>query len=79
MPGLEDPADAIALEEQGEPGDVVLVRMGQDDRVDPPVPRRDPLVERDEQPVRIRPAVDQQSAAARALDEDRVALADIED
>ena len=41
-PRLEDAADAVALEQQGEPGDVVLVRVAQDDGVDPAVPRRDP-------------------------------------
>ena len=57
---------------------MVLVRVRQDDRVDPPVPRRDPLVEDDEEPVRVGAAVDEEPAAARALDEDRVALPDIE-
>ena len=54
---------------------MVLVRVGQDDDVDPAVPRREAPIERDEQPVRVRSAVDEQPAAARALDEDRVALA----
>ena len=58
---------------------MVLVRVGQDHGVDPPVPRRDPLVEHDEQPVRVGSAVDEQPTAAGALDEDRVALADVED
>ena len=78
-PGLEHPADAVAVEQEGQAGDVVLVRVRQDDRVDPPVPRRDPPIELDEQPVGIRPAIDQQAAAARALDEDGVALPDVED
>jgi hypothetical protein len=75
---LEDGPDAIAVEQQHEPRDVVLVRVGQDDRVDPPVPGWDPTVELDEQAVGIRPPVDQQATAPGALDEDRVALADIE-
>ena len=79
MPGLDDPPHPVALEQQRQTGDVVLVRVRQDDRVDPPVPRRDPPVERDEQPVGIGAAVDEQPPAARALDEDRVALPDIED
>ena len=76
---LEDPADLVALEQQGETGDVILVRVAEDDGVDPSVPRRDPGVEGDEQAARIRTTVDEQAAAARALDEDRVALADVED
>jgi hypothetical protein len=78
-PRLEDTADVIPLEEQCEAGHVILVGVGQDQRVDPSIPRRDVAVERDEQPVGIGSAVDEQSATARALDEDRVALSDIED
>ena len=78
-PRFEDAADVVALEEQRESGDVILVRVGQDQGVDPPIPRRDAAVERDQQPVGVRTTVDQQSAAARALDEDRVALSDVED
>ncbi len=58
---------------------MVLVGMGQDEEVDPPVPRREPRVERDEQAVRVRAAVDQETTAATALDQDRVTLADVED
>ncbi len=63
-PGLEHAPDAVAREQQGQARDVVLVRMGQDDDVDPPVPRRQSLVERHEEPVGIGPAVDQEAAAA---------------
>ena len=58
---------------------MVLVRVAEHDGVDPPVPRRDPLVEVDEQAVRVRPAVDQQPTAARSFDEDGIALPDVED
>ncbi len=78
-PGLEHATDAIALQQQGEAGDMVLVRVGQDHGIDPTVPRRDPRVEDDEQPVRVGPTVDEQPATARPLDEDRVTLADVED
>jgi len=78
-PGFEHPADVVALEEQGESGDVILVWVRQDQGVDASVPRRDAAVERDEEPVGIGTSVDQQPTAARALDEDRVALSDIED
>jgi hypothetical protein len=69
----------VTLEQQGEPGHVILVRVGQDQGVDPAIPRRDAAVEGDQQPVGIRTTVDQQPTAMRALDEDRVALSDIED
>ena len=58
---------------------MILVGMGQDDDVDPPVPRRNPPIELDEEPVRIRPAIDEHSPAAVPLDEDRISLPDIED
>ena len=59
---FEDASDAIPLEEQREPGDVVLVRVTQDDRVDAPVPRRDAPIQFDQQPAGVRPTVDQESA-----------------
>ena len=62
---LVHPADAVALEQQREPGDVVLVRMRQHQDVDPAVPRRQALVERDQQPAGIGPAIDDHPAAAR--------------
>lgn len=61
--GLHNPLDAVPLEEQRESGHMILVRMREDDRIDPSIPWRDALVERHEQPVRIRPTVDQQSSA----------------
>ena len=78
-PGFEDAGDVIALEKQGKTGDMILVRVRQDQRVDASIPWRDAAVERDEQAIGIGPAVDQQPTAARALDEDRVALSDVED
>ncbi len=78
-PRFEHPGDVVALEEQGESRDMILVRVRQDQGVDASVPRRDAAVEGDEEPVRIGTSVDQQSTTARAFDEDRVALSDIED
>jgi hypothetical protein len=77
--GLEDPNHAVALEEQGEARDVVFVRMAEDDDVDAAIPRRDPTIQGDQQAVGIGPAVDQQTPSARSLDQDRIALADVED
>jgi hypothetical protein len=78
-PGFEDPVDAIAVEEQRQAGDVVLVRVRQDHRVEPPVPRRDPPIELDQQSIGIGAAIDQKATTARPLDQDGVALADVED
>jgi hypothetical protein len=61
-PRLEHAADPIACQKQGEACDVILVRMGQDHGVDPPVPWRDPSVEDHQQPVRVGSTVDQQPA-----------------
>ncbi len=63
-PGLQDAVDAISIQEQGQPRDVILVRMGQDDGVKAPVPRWDTSIELDQEPIGIGPAVDQQSSAA---------------
>jgi hypothetical protein len=58
---------------------VVLVGVGQDEDVDPAVPGWQPPIELDEEAVRIRAGVDEHPTAVAALDEDRVALADVED
>jgi hypothetical protein len=57
---------------------VILVRVGEDHQVDPTIPGRNVRIELDEQPIRVGPAVHQQTAAAVALDQNRVALPDIE-
>jgi hypothetical protein len=77
--GLQDATHPIAIEQQREAGDMILVRMRQDDGVQPSVPRRDSPIELDEEPVGIGPAVDEQPPSVGALDEDRVALTDVED
>jgi hypothetical protein len=76
-PRLERPPDAVPVEEQREPGDVILVRMGEHDRVQPSVPRRHAPVELDEEALGVRAAVDEDPPAGGTLDEDRVALPDI--
>ena len=77
--GLVDTLDTVALEQEDQAPDVILVRVRQDDRVDAAIPRRQSLVEGDEEVARVRPAVDEQPAAPAPLDEDRVALADVDD
>jgi hypothetical protein len=52
--------------------------MRQHDEVEAPVPRRQPTVESDEQPVRVGSAVDEEAPAPIALDQHRVALSDVE-
>ena len=68
----------VSLEDQRQARNVVLVGMGEHDDVDPAIPRRQPLVERLQESSRVRPAVDHHPPAATALDEDRVALPDIQ-
>ncbi len=57
---------------------MVLVRVGQDEDVDPAVPWREALVEQAQQPVGIGSAVDEEASPTAAFDEDRVTLADVE-
>ena len=78
-PVLEHPPDLVPLQHADEARHVVLVRVGQHHDVDAAVPRRDPRVELHEEPLGVRPAVDEHPRAPRGLDEDRVALADVED
>jgi hypothetical protein len=78
-PGLHHPHHLVALEQQREPGHVVLVRVGQNHRVDAPVPRRDAPIQRNEQPIGVGAAVDQEACSPRSFDQDGVALTDIED
>ena len=77
-PDVERPADPVALEEQRESGDVILVRVRQQQQVDAAVPRRETAVERRDQSFRIRSAVDEHAGSARPLHEDGVTLSDIE-
>jgi hypothetical protein len=70
---------AIALEQERETGDVILVRVAEHEDVDPPIPGREPLVKSDEEPRRVGAAIDQHAAAATPLHQDAVALSDIED
>ena len=78
-PRLDDPRDPVALEQQGHAGHVVLVGMGQHEQVDPAVPGRHVRVEGDEEAIRIGSAIDEHPRAAVRVDEDRVALPDVED
>jgi hypothetical protein len=68
----------VPLEEEREPSHVVLVWMGQHEQVDPPVPTGQLRVECHEKAVGIRSAIDEHPAPSIALDEDGVALSDVE-
>ena len=73
----EDP-DAVAGQQPGETADMVLVRVGQQRDVDAPVPDGDALVEAPDEEVGVATAVDEDPHPVVRLDEDRVALADVE-
>ena len=77
-PGLDDPSHAVALEDERQARNVVLVRVREHDQVDAAVPGRHAGVEGNEQAVGIGAAVDEHPAPGRTGDEDRVALADVE-
>lgn len=77
--GVEHPADAIALEQARQAGNMVLVRVSEHDEVDPTIPRGDVLVELEDQTIGVGSAVDEHPRTAIALDEDRVSLAHVED
>jgi hypothetical protein len=76
---LEDPPDPVAVDEPGQTASVILVRMAQDQDVDSPIPWWDSRVELEDQTIWIGTPVDQHPGTAIALDEDRIALADVED
>ena len=71
--------DPVARQQCGQARNVVLVRVGEHQDVDATIPRRQSLIERDEEASRVGPAVDEEPAAPTTLDEDPVALADVED
>ncbi len=77
-PVLGDPADPVAPEEDREARRVVLVRVGEDKEVDPPVPWGEPAVQEPDEPVRVRAAIHEDPRSAVALHEDGVPLADVE-
>lgn len=77
--GVEDQADVEAGEHLDEAGHVVLVRVAHDQDVDAARVEGQLGTEPAQRPFRVRPAVDEQPRPARSLDQDRIALADVED
>ena len=78
-PGFRDRSDPVSGQEEREATGVVLVWVRQHGEVEAPVPRREPRVEKREEPVRVRPCVDEHPGAAPSLEQHRVPLADVED
>jgi hypothetical protein len=71
---IEGPAHAVALQHRGQAGNMIVVGVGQDDRVQAPVPGRDVAVQFGDERGAVGAAVHQDPTAAIALDQDRVAL-----
>jgi hypothetical protein len=69
--------DLIPLEQRRQARDMVLMRMGEQEDVDPVIPRREALVEREEEPRRIGAAIDDHPAASISEHEDAVTLPDV--
>ena len=78
-PDLGHAPDSISLQQDGQAGHVILVRMGQHDEVDAPIPRRQAFVEHDQQAIRVGATVDEHPGPGVALDQDGISLPDIED
>jgi len=77
-PGVQHGADPMPVEDLHEPGNVVLVRVAQDQKVDPPREEREVRTEAPERQFGIGTAVDEHRGAARRLDQDRVSLPDVQ-
>ena len=77
--GLVHPSDVVALEDPRQACDVILVRVRQHHDVEPPVPRRDARVQRQQDPIGVGATVDQHPGAGPRLEQDRVALPDVQD
>jgi hypothetical protein len=77
-PAVEHGSDVESGENVDQPGDMVLVRVGQDEQVDPAREEGKVGAETAEGQLRVRPAIDQHRCARRGLDQDRVALSDVQ-
>ena len=76
--GVKHGADVKPVEDLHQAGDMVLVWMAQDEKVDAAREKRKVRAKATEGQLRVRTAVDQHGRTGRGLDQDRVALADIE-
>ena len=75
---MEQRSDPEAGQHVDQAGNVVLMGMAQHQQVDPAREERQPGAEATQRQLRVRAAVDEHDGAARRLDQDRVALADVE-
>ena len=75
---LGEDADAVAGHQAGEAADVVLVRVCEERDIDAPIPDRDALVEPAHEQVRVPATIDEDTGAVVGLEEDRIALSDVE-
>lgn len=76
--GLEHPLHRVPAQQGRQPGGVILMRVAEDHDVDSPIPRRQRLVQRHEQAPGIRSAIHEEASTALTLQEDRIALPDVE-
>lgn len=77
-PRISNDLDSVPLEKQRQAGDMILVGMGEDDQIDPPIVGRNALVKARREQVRIRASVHQDAAAARSFQQDCVALSNVQ-
>ncbi|MEX1278308.1 MAG: hypothetical protein WEI16_04575, partial [Chloroflexota bacterium] len=77
-PAVHDQAHLVPAQDLAQSSQVVLVRVGQDHDLDSPLVERQSLADPPHGQVRIHAGVDQGGAPIRRLDQDRVALADVE-
>jgi hypothetical protein len=77
-PAVHEQAHLVSAQDLAQPSQVVLVRVGQDHDLHSPLVERQSLADPPQGQFRIHPGVDQGGAPIRRLDQDRVALADVE-
>ena len=75
---LHDLRYAIAVQDRRESGHVIFVRVREHHEIEPTIPGRDALVEQRDEPVRIGARVDEGATTVGSLEQDRIALADIQ-
>lgn len=78
-PGVKERADLESVEGVDQPRDVVLVWVAEHHHADPSRVERQVRTNPTQRELRIGTAVDEHGRAGRRLDQDRVALADVED
>jgi len=77
-PAVHEEAHLVSAQDLAQPSQVVLVRVGEDHHLNSPLVERQRLADPPQVQVRIHAGVDERCCAIRRLDQDRVALADVE-